>query len=86
MGPNPELLIHPAAFRCQTSCLRASHCNSIAFGCVDCNVQVRYLVVWNPIIIMATQALLLAMGFTPDPPPEHHPVHGEVAGEGMHGQ
>ena len=54
--------------------------------CVDCNVQVRYLVVWNPIIIMATQALLLAMGFTPDPPPEHHPVHVEVAGEGMHGQ
>ena len=27
--------------------------------------MVRYLVVWNPIIIMVTQAILLAMGFTP---------------------
>ena len=39
-------------------------------------MQVRYLVVWNPIIIMATQALLLAMGFTPEPPPEHHDAVG----------
>ena len=31
--------------------------------------MVRYLVVWNPIIIMVTQAILLAMGFTPGAPP-----------------
>jgi len=46
---------------------------------------VRYLVVWNPIIIMATQLLLLAMGFTPEPPPDQHGVTVEVVGDGLHG-
>lgn len=40
---------------------------------------------WNPIIIMATQFLLLAMGFTPDPPPDQPGVHVEVVGDGGEG-
>ena len=41
--------------------------------------MVRYLVVWNPVIIMITQQLLLWMGFAPHNPPPHDEHHGGAA-------